>query len=177
MFLDWKETSWYLCLSSVEETTQRENRFCRESCWESESCTELLRPGGRGREMVAILASLQSRHCITFMGMLSVFSLGGKKKKRMGWGTFYISLSASTTLYSVLGNTGIHACIHSNWKGFFYIVPHKLISHSFLFLQCELAKWWTGSIPVKVSTCAHYQQDLSPLLYAHVSSLWLFLLS
>lgn len=34
--------------------------------------------------MVAILASLQSRHCITFMGMLSVFSL--QKKKKKGWG-------------------------------------------------------------------------------------------
>lgn len=124
MFLDWKETSWYLCLSSVEETTQWENRFCRESCWESESCTELLRPGGRRREMVAILASLQSRHCITFMGMLSVFSLQ-KKKKRMGWGTSHRSLSTSTTLYSELGNAGIHACIHSTWKGFFYVILHK----------------------------------------------------
>lgn len=62
-----------------------------------------------------------SSHRITFKGVPSVFSL----KKKDGVRNFHRSLSASLTLYSELGNRGIHACIHSTWKGFFYVILHK----------------------------------------------------
>lgn len=149
MFLDWKETSWYLCLSSAEEITRWENRFCGESCWESESHTELQRPGGKGRQMVAILASLQRAATTSphhLMGVPSVFSL--EKKKRMGWRTSHRSLSAFTTLYSELGSRGIHAYIHSTWKGFFSVILHKkdLTQVPFLIM-------WTCKMMSRLNSC------------------------
>ena len=135
MFLDWKETSWYLCLSSAEEITRWENRFCGESCWE-----------GKWLQLWPPFSEQPPRHHITFTGVPSVFSL--EKKKRMGWRTSHRSLSAFTTLYSELGSRGIHAYIHSTWKGFFSVILHKkdLTQVPFLIM-------WTCKMMSRLNSC------------------------
>lgn len=94
------------------------------------------------------LPSASSHHVTTSPLRVCLLFLAWKKKKRMGWRTSHRSLSAFTTLYSELGSRGIHAYIHSTWKGFFSVILHKkdLTQVPFLIM-------WTCKMMSRLNSC------------------------